>query len=65
MLKNRVHRILESASIKLSSVIADIFGKSGLHIVQGLLTGTDLDSIMALNDQFFSNMFAPALKLKN
>lgn len=47
MLKNRVHRILESASIKLSSVIADIFGKSGMHIVQGLLSGTDLDTIIA------------------
>ena len=47
MLKNRVHRILESASIKLSSVLSDIFGKSGLHIVQGLLAGTDLDTIIA------------------
>lgn len=37
MLKNRVHRILESASIKLSSVLSDIFGKSGLHIVQVFL----------------------------
>jgi transposase len=47
MLKNRIHRVLESASIKLSSVLADIFGKSGLHIVQGLLAGTDLDTIIA------------------
>jgi transposase len=47
MLKNRVHRILESASIKVSSVLADIFGKSGLHIVQGLLAGIDLDTIIA------------------
>jgi transposase len=47
MLKNRVHRVLESASIKLSSVLADIFGKSGLHIVQGLVAGTDLDTILA------------------
>lgn len=47
MLKNRVHRVLESASIKISSVLADIFGKSGLHIVEGLLAGTDLDTIIA------------------
>jgi transposase len=47
MLKNKVHRVLESASIKLSSVLADIFGKSGLHIVQDLLAGTDLDTIIA------------------
>ena len=47
MLKNRVHRVLESASIKLSSVISDIFGKSGRHIFNGLLAGTDLDTIIA------------------
>ena len=47
MLKNKVHRVLESASIKLSSVISDIFGKSGRHIVNGLLAGTDLDTIIA------------------
>ena len=47
MLKNRVHRVLESASIKLSSVISDIFGKSGLHIVRGILEGIDPDTIIS------------------
>jgi transposase len=47
ILKNRVHRVLESASIKLSSVLADIFGKSGLHIVQGLVAGNRSDTILA------------------
>jgi len=46
MLKNRVHRVLESASIKLFSLLSDIFGKSGLHIVLGLLAGTDFDTII-------------------
>jgi len=36
-LKNRVHKILDSCCIKLSSVVSDIFGKSGRHIVEGLL----------------------------
>jgi len=62
MLKNRVHRILESASIKLSSVLADIFGKSGLHIVQGLLAGTDLDTIIASIPNEKVRLKAPELR---
>jgi len=45
-LKNRIHRVLESASIKLSSVIADIFGKSGQYILQQILQGTPIDMII-------------------
>jgi len=36
-LKNRVHRDLASANIKLASVISDIFGKSGMHCLRGKL----------------------------
>jgi transposase len=36
--KNRIHNVLESCSIKLASVISDIFGKSGMHILKGLLS---------------------------
>jgi|GEM_PF-2699932 len=36
-IKNRVHQELEYACIKLSSVISDIFGKSGIRIIRGLL----------------------------
>lgn len=32
--KSRVHHILESCSIKLASVISDIFGKSGMYILK-------------------------------
>ena len=35
--KNRIHLELESACIKLSSVLSDIFGKSGIHIIRGIL----------------------------
>jgi transposase len=44
--KNRIHHILESANIKISSKISDIFGKSGMHILNGLLDGTDIDEII-------------------
>lgn len=45
-IKNKVTHELEAASIKLSSVLSDIFGKSGRHIVNGLLKGLDLDEIL-------------------
>ena len=39
-IKNRVTHELEAACIKLSSVLSDVFGKSGRHIVDGLLNGS-------------------------
>jgi transposase len=45
-IKNWVTHELEAACIKLSSVLSDIFGKSGRHIVDGLLNGMDLDTIL-------------------
>ena len=45
-IKNMVTHELEAACIKLSSVIADVFGKSGRHIVDGLLNGMDLEKIL-------------------
>lgn len=44
--KNRIHHELESACIKLSSVLSDIFGKSGIHIIRGLLKGLIIDDII-------------------
>jgi hypothetical protein len=44
--QTRVTHELEAACIKLSSVIADVFGKSGRHIVDGLLNGMDLEKIL-------------------
>lgn len=43
--KNRIHHELESASIKLSSVLSDIFGKSGQHIIRGILRGVSFEEI--------------------
>jgi transposase len=45
-IKNMVTHELEAACIKLSSVITDVFGKSGRHIVNGLLNGMDLEKIL-------------------
>jgi transposase len=42
---NRIHHELESASIKLSSILSDIFGKSGLHIIRGILSGMSFEEI--------------------
>ena len=42
----RVTHELEAACIKLSSVIADVFGKSGRHIVDSLLSDMDLEKIL-------------------
>jgi len=45
-LKNKVHRDLSSSHIRLSSAVADIFGKSGMHILWGLLDGQSIDEII-------------------
>lgn len=37
--KNRLQNILQDANIKLSSVVSDVFSKSGLAIIQKLLEG--------------------------
>jgi transposase len=44
--KNKIHRELSSSHIKLSSVITDIFGKSGMHVMNGLLEGQPIDQII-------------------
>ena len=45
-LKNRIHRDLASANIKLASEITDIFGKSGMHCLRGKLLCKDVDEII-------------------
>jgi transposase len=41
-MKNRIHHALESCGIKLSSVLVDIFGKSGRYILDSLLDGVSI-----------------------
>lgn len=45
-MKNRIHKELESACIKISSVLSDIFGKSGMQILNALLEGKNIDEIL-------------------
>ena len=45
--KNIIHVILESADIHLSSVLTNIFGVSGMLILEALVDGKDLDSVFA------------------
>lgn len=45
-LRNKIHRDLSSSHIRLSSVVTDIFGKSGMHILRGLLDGRSIDEII-------------------
>jgi transposase len=44
--KNKIHGDLSSSHIKLSSVVTDIFGKSGLHILRSMLDGRSIDDII-------------------
>src|SRR4030065_262506 len=47
-MKNRIHKELESACIKISSVLTDIFGVSGKQIINGLLEGKTIDEILKI-----------------
>jgi transposase len=44
--KNRIHKLLDSCNIRLSSVLSNIFGKAGRYILDGLLEGKDIDAII-------------------
>lgn len=46
-IKNRIHRILDSAGIALGKGVKDIFGKSGVHLIRGLLNRADAENIIA------------------
>jgi transposase len=45
-LKNRIHKALESCSIKLGSVLSDVFGQTGMHVLNGILEGRDIEDIL-------------------
>jgi len=45
-LKSRIHQALESSCIKISSVLSDVFGKSGRYILDGLLEGKTIEEIL-------------------
>jgi len=45
--KRLVHDVLDAACIKLSSVITDIFGKSGRYLIEGILKGKTIDELLS------------------
>jgi transposase len=45
-LKNKIHHLLDSANVRLSSVLSDVFGKSGIIILNGLVGNKPVDEIM-------------------
>ena len=44
---NRIHKVLQDANIKLSSVATDILGKSGRDMLAALVAGQDDPAAMA------------------
>lgn len=44
--KNRVHKIMVRAGIRIGACLSDLFGPAGLKILQGLLEGKDIDAIL-------------------
>ena len=44
--KNRIHHALESCGIKLSSVLADIFGKSGRYLLNSMMEGVGIEELI-------------------
>lgn len=41
--KNRVHKVLSRSGIHISGVLSDIFGKSGMIVLNGILNGKTID----------------------
>ncbi|OPY26916.1 MAG: Transposase IS116/IS110/IS902 family protein [Methanocella sp. PtaU1.Bin125] len=44
--KNRIHKALQTSQVKLSSVLSDVFGMTGMMIVEGLLRRDDPEVIV-------------------
>lgn len=45
--KNRVHKVLSRSGIHISGVLSDIFGKSGMIVLNGILNGKTIDQTLA------------------
>lgn len=44
--KNRIHKIMVRAGIRIAAHLSDLFGPSGLKILHGLLEGQSIDTIL-------------------
>ena len=48
---NRIHKVLEDASIKLDTVASDILGTTGRAIIEAIIAGEDRPDWLAANAQ--------------
>jgi transposase len=56
VLKNKVHKILQRSGVRISGVLSDIFGKSGVTILDGIIDGKSIDQIFnELKDKRIKN----------
>ncbi len=44
--KNRVHKVLEKANIRISGVLSELFGIAGLQILNGILNKKNIDDVL-------------------
>jgi transposase len=44
--KNRVHKVLEKANIRISGVLSELFGIAGLQILNGILDKKNIDDVL-------------------
>lgn len=42
--QNRIHKILQDANVKLTSVLSNIFGQSGRHILEAIINGEKMET---------------------
>jgi transposase len=49
--KNRAHKILQLCNIRLASKLSDLFGGSGLRILETLVNGGDVDETIKASDR--------------
>ena len=45
-LRNRVHKVLDGAGVRVGGVLSDAFGSNGLRILKGLAAGKSADAIL-------------------
>lgn len=45
--KNRVHKVLQRCNIRLGSKLHSVFGKAGMMVLEGLMTGDSLENIVS------------------
>ena len=46
-LRNRIHKVLDAAGIRIQGVLSDLFGVNGLRILDGIVAGLPREAILA------------------